>query len=1505
MELTLTVHLPRRRPDPVDVVVRWSGEHQAAALVRALGSALGVPVTSLMARGRPVPGTALVGRPPLVHGAAVTAVEDGAAPVAGPRGGETVGSPVLELAVVGGPDAGRSITLSPPGALVGRSVPNGLSLADEALSRVHATLDVDSSGVVLRDEGSTNGVLVDGLRVRGPTSVDASATVVLGSSTLRVRRLGGAGGHLRARGDGRLVLRTAPARVPVPDDAVVTAPTPPAEPVRARVPWLAALLPVPVAVVLAAFLGPQVLAFALLGPVLMLGTAVGDRVGSGRSYRRASADHEVAMRAAERAAAHLLADEVARLDRAHPDPHTVLRTVEGRLPGLWARSHLRVRLGHGDTPTRVVVKEGTQAARPLARHAPVVLDLAEAGGLSVCGPAELVDRVLAGLAGQLLVGCPPSVLRVAVSPNCTGWDWIARTPHAVPPPSGNASDEVRATGAPGGGRPDPARVLVVPATAGAAASDVLAAAAAGWVVLVGQRDDAPLTASPVLRLRAPSRLISARATNTVVPDQVGRWWTDRVSRALAPLQEDLTEDAAGLPARVTLDELAGGVGSPDASDVARRWAASDGLPRATVGMRAGGPYVIDLVTDGPHVLVGGTTGSGKSEFLRSLVLSLALGSPPEDLALVLVDFKGGAAFGPLAALPHVAGVLTDLDEHLVDRALSSLRAELRRRERLFAEMGVHDLASYRARPGRREPLPRLVVVVDELKALVDEVPRFLDGLVRLAALGRSLGVHLVLASQRPTGALSTEVRANINLRIAFRVRDRTDSVDVLEDPAAALIDPGVPGRALARGGDGVLVPFQAAVIGRRRAEAAPFLSVSLLQLDAPGPGTTPEKEPQSTRSTTPGSPGDPLTDAVVLMTEAAVLAGQIGVRRPWLMPLPDRVPPLVNGDAGSEVVAGLVDEPDHQQVSLLACGPDTGTWLVSGPPRSGRSTAARALVLTAVAGCPPTEVHVHVVDPTSALGDLAALPHVGTVVAPGDRRGLAALVDHLEHLARQQREPRDRGGGPVSGSRRSPAPRETLVVVDGWDQLAEASDAAWFDPVLERLLALLRDGGATGIRGVVTGGRTLLQPRWTGLGGTVLLLGRVDPLEAALTGLRATDLPTNPPPGRGVRVRDRREVQVAAADDGTTAIVAGRWVAEALPSAARPWRYRPLPAVVARPRRAPVRDVISGSLSVQVGLVATSAGPQPWSWTPHVQGRTLLVAGPARSGRSATLTTIAESLLDGGSGHHVLFVTRANGALRHHRLTVVAPEDVALVIETRRRCPSVAVLVDDADRLEADAPLRPVLREMTDLLDRDAGLLVVASTTSSTATRFRGIEVEAARSGPALLLTPQPSDGEAVGRGRLPDVPSIPGRGLLLGVDPVPVELQVYLPDGSGPVGVVGSQAVDALGGQGDPGGDERHGNEPPPEELEAALDHPAAHGEEQRAPHDRRGLGPRGVAQPSLGHHPETHPEDGDQEGRHEDTDGVAALTDRELVDVEDGEPEQRDGLQPGQGGGGAAGAA
>jgi S-DNA-T family DNA segregation ATPase FtsK/SpoIIIE len=140
-----------------------------------------------------------------------------------------------------------------------------------------------------------------------------------------------------------------------------------------------------------------------------------------------------------------------------------------------------------------------------------------------------------------------------------------------------------------------------------------------------------------------------------------------------------------------------------------------------------------LVGDGPHLLVAGTTGSGKSELLQALVLGLAARRSPRDLALALVDFKGGASFGPCSALPHVVGQVTDLDAGLAGRALAGLRAELHRRERLLADRGAADLAALAGHP---DAPPRLVVVIDEFRALADDLPEFLPGLLRVAAQGR-------------------------------------------------------------------------------------------------------------------------------------------------------------------------------------------------------------------------------------------------------------------------------------------------------------------------------------------------------------------------------------------------------------------------------------------------------------------------------------------------------------------------------------------------------------------------------------------------------------------------------------------------------------------------------------------------------------------------------------------------------------------------------------------------
>ena len=263
-----------------------------------------------------------------------------------------------------------------------------------------------------------------------------------------------------------------------------------------------------------------------------------------------------------------------------------------------------------------------------------------------------------------------------------------------------------------------------------------------------------------------------------------------------------------------------------------------GSTRAVIGACYDGPFGIDLARDGPHGLVAGTTGAGKSELLQTLIASLACANRPDEMTFVLVDYKGGSAFKDCAHLPHVTGMVTDLDAHLTQRALASLSAELTRRERVLAAAGAKDIEEYAERGSRQpryRPLPRLVIVIDEFASLVRDLPDFVTGLVGIAQRGRSLGIHLILATQRPSGVVSADIRANTNLRIALRVTDAAESADVIDAPDAAQISRATPGRGYVRLGHASLVPFQAGRIGGRRAGRGSDRPLARGTAGAPGP----------------------------------------------------------------------------------------------------------------------------------------------------------------------------------------------------------------------------------------------------------------------------------------------------------------------------------------------------------------------------------------------------------------------------------------------------------------------------------------------------------------------------------------------------------------------------------------------------------------------------------------------------------------------------------------------
>ena len=197
------------------------------------------------------------------------------------------------------------------------------------------------------------------------------------------------------------------------------------------------------------------------------------------------------------------------------------------------------------------------------------------------------------------------------------------------------------------------------------------------------------------------------------------------------------------------------------------------------------------------------------------------------MTFVLVDYKGGSAFAECAQLPHTVGMVTDLDPHQVERALASLSAELTRREHILAAAGAKDIEDYQLLVDKRQarPLPRLVIVIDEFASMVRDLPDFVTGLVNIAQRGRSLGIHLILATQRPSGVVSQEIRANTNLRIALRVTDPADSADVIGVTDAATIAQSHPGRAYVRLGHASLVPFQAGRVGGRRPGTGPAITV--------------------------------------------------------------------------------------------------------------------------------------------------------------------------------------------------------------------------------------------------------------------------------------------------------------------------------------------------------------------------------------------------------------------------------------------------------------------------------------------------------------------------------------------------------------------------------------------------------------------------------------------------------------------------------------------------------
>ena len=250
--------------------------------------------------------------------------------------------------------------------------------------------------------------------------------------------------------------------------------------------------------------------------------------------------------------------------------------------------------------------------------------------------------------------------------------------------------------------------------------------------------------------------------------------------------------------------------------------------RCLLGATTEGFCDIGFTTYGPHWLLGGTTGAGKSQLLRSLILSAALRYSPERLGLILVDFKGSAGLGPLAELPHTLSLLSDFDVAAVRRALEFLRADVNRRELDLRNLGVnsyHDYLRLCASTGEIPQYPEVVIVVDEFRMLVESMPDAMTELMRIATIGRSLGIHLLLATQRPQGSISQDIRANIATNICLRVASAQDSYNLLGHEKAAHISASSPGAGYVSLPDGRILAFRAPLVDALPQQHADFQQI--------------------------------------------------------------------------------------------------------------------------------------------------------------------------------------------------------------------------------------------------------------------------------------------------------------------------------------------------------------------------------------------------------------------------------------------------------------------------------------------------------------------------------------------------------------------------------------------------------------------------------------------------------------------------------------------------------
>ncbi|MEY2849983.1 MAG: type secretion protein EccC [Actinomycetota bacterium] len=1037
----------------------------------------------------------------------------------------------------------------------------------------------------------------------------------------------------------------------------------------------------------------------------------------------------------------------------NPDPSTLVATA--RQARLWDRGrghpqfgHVRVATGPQRLACRLVVPETApledldplcaSALRRLLRTStsvgdlPVALALPTLPRLGLSGDREAVAALTRAFVAQLVTFHSPDDVRLAlcIAPErASAWGWAAWLPHLLHPTEVDAAGPVRQCSTTLGGverllgdqlgerqrfslttpPPTDRPHLVVIVDGGDPEGAVALADESGLsgVTVVNVGSSRSLGAHGVQLVVEQGRL--GRVTPGGVAlvgevDGLGRGTAATLARSLTRLHQ--TRRRAATPSVIA--PLSGDLGLPDllgfgeldALDIPTTQRSRLGAQRLRIpfGVDADGqPVELDLKESaeggmGPHGLVIGATGSGKSELLRTIVLGLAATHTSETLNLVLVDFKGGATFAGLGGLPHTAAVITNLadDDGLVDRMRDALAGELVRRQEVLRDAGnfasVRDYERARAAGADLDPLPSLLVIIDEFSEMLSAQPDFIDLFVMIGRLGRSLGVHLMLASQRLEEGRLRGLDSHLSYRIGLRTFSTGESRSVLGVPDAATL-PSVPGSGFLKVDSDTLIRFKAAyvsgpvarrtvplarrpVAGTAGDDSGPWrirpFSLAPQPLPAPRhPQSLPEDPRERTEVARAGvlseTPADAFAESVTDVLVQLLEPHGVPAHRVWLPPLTEApalsalLPPLAAteerglcpagwaGNGQLSVPVALVDRPyqQRQDLSWVHLSEAAGHVAVVGGPRSGKSTWVRTLVLSLALTHTPREVQVYGLDLAGAtLSPLTGLPHVGGVAGRLQTDRASRLVaEVVAAVGEREQLFVDEGIDSIAEFRRRRAAGERLgardfgdvfLVVDGWLTLRDD-----FPDLYDRVVTLVSRGLTYGVHVVMTAQRWMeIRPQVKDLVGSRVELRLGDPLDSEF-GRKAAALVPEGAPGRGMNAEKLHLLTaLPRVDDATGPEGAAAAMQDAVERVSGAWRGSPAPPVRMLPATVSTADLDTAveqsgaqpsALLLPLGIGERDLGALllDFAAEPH-----LTVIGDQGSGKTALLRELALRLTD-------------------------------------------------------------------------------------------------------------------------------------------------------------------------------------------------------------------------------------------------------------------------------------